>query len=236
MSDTIKLEFNAYALQRALRARFEYSARGWESVFKDSMKAFSKKLMQVTPPGNGNAAETNVSFPKLKKIGQNAIAADLSRVFATRRDDLQDPLSKQSKKKNSHLPIMRAVHKQARQKNGRVSKNAKPTLLVTAKLLREYTKKRQEHVGYLSAGWVAAAKQFGTNVPDWIARHSASSSVIFRSSKTVGDFYFEATNGVKFAGNVWSLQKYIAKAMSVQAKKIENQVRGYQIAYYSGQL
>lgn len=232
----VQLEFNAQALEKALRYRYEYSQRSFEKVFKDTMRSFTRKLFRVTPPGNSKFADAGKSFAAIRKTGEAAIAGDISRVFTSKKDLLADPESKQKKKDNSDMAFMRREHKAARGQNGRIPKSRKPRFLAFQRDIRAFTKKQQQRVGYLSAGWVSAAQKVGATVPNWISRHSGQSLVKIVIDKNASKFLFEAQNLTPYAGAIPSLKRYLARAMYMEAGNIERQVRGFQIAYYSGKL
>jgi len=68
-----------------------------------------------------------------------------------------------------------AMHKQRRNKKGRVGRSYSPTAIGDKKALKAYIKKKTEMVGFAKAGWVNAAKQLGekglSKIRGWIKKH-----------------------------------------------------------------
>lgn len=70
----------------------------------------------------------------------------------------------------------------------------------------------QKGVGFLAAGWNAAAIVLGVRVPAWIARHGASRGAI-RILTTDNRYRIEIVNDVPFVDGVRDLDRRVAKAV-----------------------
>lgn len=62
------------------------------------------------------------------------------------------------------------IHKERRNKYGRVTSKMASAIVSSAKSLRSYIKEIQDHVGWARAGWLPAARKYGHKMPQWVAR------------------------------------------------------------------
>jgi hypothetical protein len=112
-------------LQAALPAYGERMGHRLGFVIKQQMRLLVGDLMKLTPPFRSRAAR-NESFAEQKRIGENAVARDIERVFGT-IEDLRD-----------HAVRLQPALRSALNKNDTAvlgKKNSLPELLVAERVL-----------------------------------------------------------------------------------------------------
>lgn len=101
-------------------------------------------------------------------------------------------------------------------------------MVVTPAAARRMLKELYRRVGYLAAGWNAAAQRLGLNLPAWIRnKGTGNGSVSMVLSGPV--LSVTIVNKVKFAGRVRGLRWRIQKALNERARKMENELRHFAI-------
>jgi hypothetical protein len=117
-----------------------------------------------------------------------------------------------------------AVHEQARVR-GRVRKNQTVQQIVLRKVeLNRHIKAKQANIGFLAAGWLAAAAELKVAAPAWIKRHAgrAPGAVQFLAD---GDlFWCEMTNKVAY-GQAAQLARIVPIALSAAAGGMRAQAK-----------
>lgn len=218
MSRTVEIVMNTYGLDKALQAYKQNSRKSWAKIFEETAKGLARKLPRVTPPFDVRNTEIE-GDADAKKRGMTVLAADISRVFTSSLDKLRENgikrrPSKEQVAKNSMHATMRSLHSQVRNRRGRVPPRYKAVTLVTKMAMRQYVKRMQRRVGYLGAGWKAAANQTGAKMPTWVRRHSAPSQARVRIEGQ--QFTAVFANLVKYASQ-GDLQRRVDFAANRQA-------------------
>jgi hypothetical protein len=120
------------------------------------------------------------------------------------------------------------IHRRHRGRRGRVTVNLRGVrdarIPVSKPRLDAFVKRKISHVGFLAAGWVAAARKLGTRLPEWITRHgSRFGSVkitLARSSISV-----RVENAVPYVGNVSGIHRRIQAALDQRSRQMFKQLR-----------
>lgn len=86
-----------------------------------------------------------------------------------------------------------------------------------------FAKTLQKMVGFLSAGWNAAAQKLGVKLPAWVKRHGTSFGE-HKVTETATTLRIELSNTVGFVGNVKAYEGRVQKAINYQARKMGRQV------------
>lgn len=100
-----------------------------------------------------------------------------------------------------------ALHRDRRNKRGRVPKSQRPLLIVTnAGALNAYIKQEVERVGFGKSGWASAAGAFADKgatrgLPKWVTKHKAPASVL-KDKREPGQITVTMVNQVKYAENL----------------------------------
>ncbi len=197
---SITAKYDQRGFSRAVLALAQTTERETGVVLKEAAKGFVKLVQGWTPPGSPKN-----QGPSARKLGEAAIQADLARVFLPLAKGKPEPVN------------LASVHKAARSpQTGRVRKvKAGKRTLVRASELKAYTREVIKRVGWLAAGWNAAATKLGVRVPAWISRHGTSGGQIqlklngWNQSITI-------TNGVDYAGSVKGLAYNVGRALDRQ--------------------
>lgn len=93
---------------------------------------------------------------------------------------------------------------------------------VSGAKLRRAVAVRKKRVGYLAAGWLAAARALNVNLPAWITRHGPrGGSVSVR--RTSGSYSVRIVNAVSY-GDRLGLQAIANRALQVRQGKLERRI------------
>jgi hypothetical protein len=147
---TPRVSLDSVDFNRAAQRLVATSKKSAEQVLREQAALFVVDAAKLTPP--------NKDFKWNKKGGEQAIRADLARVFvpSTRKDATTD---------------LAAIHRAARGRFGRVNRSTSP---VPARGVAAYRRQVLALVGKMAAGWKSAAATLGAKLPAWITRHSAA--------------------------------------------------------------
>jgi hypothetical protein len=178
---------------------------GVEAFWKAQAKGVMKEVIAYIPPGQGKADLG------AKKRGEGAVEGDLQKLF--------EGVSPQRAEQTDLAPI-HDRHRNARGKVIGVRKNAQ--YKVPRAALTAYIRETKTHVGYLAAGFNAAAAKVGYRPPAWIWRHHSPGSVSLRI--TDRGIRFLATNAVPYASKIAILERQIQKGITAQTSKIRREV------------
>jgi hypothetical protein len=165
-------------------------------------KGIMKEVIAHVPPAWGKA-DLNA-----KRIGEAIVASDVGKLFQAVAPGAVD-----------RSVDLASIHSGARNQKGKVPRSkGKNKYKVSKAALTAYIKEEKSHVGYLAAGFNAAAAKVGYRPPAWIWRHSAPGSVMLRVSER--GIHFRATNSVQYASKIGILQHQIQKGVNVQTSKL----------------
>jgi len=94
-------------------------------------------------------------------------------------------------------------HKRYRQSNGRVNDGVKPVMVANYELVKAYSKKIEDHVGWDKAAWINAAKKVSTvgmgQVNKWIWKHIDSPGYGEDRTRNTKFPTVQLTNGIAWA-------------------------------------
>lgn len=201
-------------LQRKTRAQ----------VVETAARGFVKDVVAITPP-----AGKGVQGAAAKKRGEATVQNDVLRIARVgdatrdgqRRDSTGRFLSAAERGLASAEELL-AAHAASKTSVGRVKGAAAP-LLVSPETLNRVIRLLQKRVGWLAAGWNAAATKLGVRLPAWVRRHgdSAGSATVTLSAFSLR---LTVTNAVRYVGNVRAYERRIQFAINQQAAKLRRQM------------
>jgi hypothetical protein len=161
----------------------------------------------------------SIDFTGGKKAGEIAIKNDLNKAFMTPQQAkaLKKPLTNFAEYKNESPQTTLTWYLSVRNKRKRISRSLNRAVTGANKsFVFQQLKKRQ---GYVAAGWIKAASQFGIALPSWISSQSFA-----RSTCKIDDapnfFYITAICGTNHP-NANVLQSRAAIAMNMQANNMK---------------
>jgi hypothetical protein len=228
MSQPVKIVVQDKAFMKAIQAYKMYGKKTWKQVFTKASKELAAKIVRVTPPYDVRGGEIE-NDSEAKKRGQDTIAADLSRLFTTSFDTLRENnvLVRPSKAEiasNSNAATMKSLHKQSKNRRGRIPKSYKARILVKKMAMAKYLRSVQRKVGYLSAGWARGAALTNARIPSWVKRHNSPSQakISITDDRLVAVF----KNNVPFA-RYSALQNRVDFALNRQASAMMKQVANF---------
>lgn len=202
---SIKLDTRNF--DRALKAFSETSRKTGQAILLDQARTFVRDVVTITPP--------NQDFKIQKGRGISAVRGDIAKVMkSTRKTTKVNPAE---------------VHKKFRKERGRIranlnNKGRDRRYRVNAAVLRDYVKKQIDKVGFLAAGWNAAAAKLGTRLPAWITKHGAKFGTVIVSLSQSG-MRISISNEVPYAGNISGLQRRVQAALDRRAEKMRARMK-----------
>lgn len=211
---TVDVKWETNDFRRALDAYMKGSRRDISTVMRQQCKKIIESIAMVMPPSSAGSTAP----AKARKQGETRIRGDLSKLFVkTRGRDLESNLA--------------SVHKANRNSRGRVKKPANK-IPVAAKDFNAYQKILISRVGYLAAGWRAAANALGSKLPSWIQRHNAPGTASVRDS--FNGTTVTATNRVRYASTgdnarrvKWAINRQARKLRAIIDNQLKNNARRF---------
>jgi len=202
--------FDMTALNKSLDNLLVHSKRSRRELVTTAAKGFVRDVVAITPP-----AGAGVKGAAAKRRGEAAVLGDLAKlavpaVAAGRGAVLAD------------ADTLLAAHAASKTAAGRVNPRNRQLLLVSAATFNRVLRILQGRVGWLSAGWNAAASNLGVSLPAWVKRHGNSQGEA-RVETTSGRFRLTLTNAVGFVGNVRAYERRVQAAINMQAGKMHRQ-------------
>lgn len=212
--------------------------KDWQFVIKQQSRIVGEKLVKFTPP-------------KTSGIGKKNVVRDIGKVFAdlgnTKWEDksldkmwkagnfegVKKALSTHPSKET--LPIfqyekifkkpIRAIHKAAIGRSGRVPKSFKTRYAVAGKgELKKYIKIFQAHVGIAKSGWLAALNKLGGKAPAFVSKHGTKFGAYV--DRNYGDNpFFELINNVTTFPRGQTPKRILDRAFTAQTKAMENNIK-----------
>ena len=203
----VRMKFDTSKIEEAIRQLAPHVKKSRRELVEQAAKGFVRTVVEVTPPASkGRSGST------ARKQGEAVIKSGLARVMVAVRS------------RRDRLESAEAIYKRLRDpRTGRINpRNLKAPYPVPAAEYNALRKKLIDRVGWLAAGWNAAAKQLGVRLPAWITRHGTSAGIV---NVTNNDrcFRIEISNAVKFVGSVKSLDTRIQRSVDLQAKAMQRQ-------------
>lgn len=164
--------------------------KGMDDVILEQSAMIVGHFISMTPPGKAKGKNANITKDE-KKLGENTISADLHSLFPTTKLKSEEVwgmiengfrwgTGRGAKKIGAYaesVADLKRIHRNARSKRtGRVRTGTigQNMALTKKSILRSFISQQIKEVGMLSAGWLSAAEELGTNkrqTPAWIRRH-----------------------------------------------------------------
>lgn len=188
-------------MQRAITRLLEETKREHSVVLREQARGIVRRIIDLTPPANGKT-----KGGAAKKAGEATLRADIFKVFLPVKAGTAE-----------HVPIA-AEHARWRGPNGRVRRGlaVDEKIRVNRNQLAEYLRQELRKVGWLAAGWNAAALALRVPIPAWISRHGTGHSTSSIKA-TASSIEIIMTNGTKFAGRARDLERRVKLAVQTQA-------------------
>lgn len=195
----------------ALRQFRQSSRRAIRDVLVEQARGVMRKIVDWTPPG-GKRAQGSAA----KARGEAKVEADIRKLMEPGR----------GKDVSNESPA--SVHKANRSQGGRgpVRRRLNPRIKIRRADLVRYIREKQRRVGFLAAGWKAAAEKLKVNLPAWIKRHSAPGSAKISMTSMVVEV--EARNFVSYK-EFQDLERRVQSALDSQAAAMLRRVENYAI-------
>lgn len=200
--------------QDALKKFQSTSRKAAAENVRDQAKLLVKAFVQLTPPNKEKSNKKGDFQPSYNKGGgQRTIRADLGKIFRQSKNGTADAA---------------AFHKRFRDRRGRVHtrlKTDKADRRIKIADLASYKKRVLDRVGYMAAGWKAAAAALGVTLPAWITRHNAKGhgSVRQYGSKIVATL----TNSTVYPGSRNLIERRVDNALRFRARTMMSRVNRY---------
>lgn len=200
------ITFDTSEFEKALKKFAAESRKQGHQVLMGQAKLFVRDAVGVTPPNKG----AKIS----KKIGEATVRGDLAKIMTGTR------------RATDVLP--QVIHRRFRDRRGRVRKDLRSDkkdsrYRVGRAELRAYQQLRLGKVGFLAAGWNAAAAKLGTRLPAWITRHGTRFGSIEITLNDRGMF-IRIANAVPYVGNISGLERRIQWALDNRALQMTKQL------------
>jgi hypothetical protein len=213
MSTEIEIDIREFM---TTAARFlATSKRDHLVVMREQARGVIREVIALTPPGRpGSTTGRSRGTAKVKADILKLVKGTSSESRVQRRD-------------------IAAIHA-SRRRQGRVSGEINPRIIVPMDALRAYIEAKQKRVGHLASGWNTAAARLGHKPPAWIWRSNGPGAVEIHV--TDKDIRIRATNQVGYASEISMLNRRIQTALNLQRNKMERRLAHYlkQAAMRSG--
>lgn len=211
MKMSVKLDMRG--LKKAVNELRPHVKKTKAQLVEGAAKGFTKNMLMITPPASKGATGS-----KAKQQGEAAIKADLARIMtaARRKADIDT---------RPGVASPEELHTRFRDKrSGRINPRglAQPYRVPRTALVA-LQRKLVARVGWLAAGWGAAARRLGVSIPAWVNRQGAGKGFI-SITRSGALFRVTVANKVGFVGNVKDLNRRMQKAVDYQANAMRRQV------------
>lgn len=201
----MSFKFDRSKFDRALKAFAAESRKSGLEVLENQARLFVRDAASITPP--------NTKFKFDKGLGVRSVRKDLGKIMRPARLAPNDPAE---------------VHRRYRGRRGRVTINLRGVrdgrIPVSKGRLDAYIKREISQVGFLAAGWVAAARKLGTRLPEWITRHGSRFGGV-KISLARSSISIRVENAVPYVGNVSGMHRRVQAALDQRARQMFKQLR-----------
>lgn len=228
MSNPVNFRMDTQALARVIEQHHRTFRKGTQKLFQVAAKGLAAKAVRFTPPFQYRGSNQKPEKDKrAKKRGDKSVEIGALKIFTTdpvvaMRNGLKEKPTKTEIQANSALSLMRAQHKDARNRYGRVPKGHKPTRVVYKHALNKYLSELRKKVGYLASGWIQGAQTVQASLPTWVKKHSGPGSGVLTITAT--RLYFRITNSVGFPSKDMLMKQRIPAAVRAQIRAMMRQV------------
>jgi hypothetical protein len=215
MSAVAQMEIDTSEFMDAFRQFQATSKKSVADNIRKEGRLLATAILQLTPPNKEKQNKALAFIPSWNKSGgDKTIANDLAKVFRESKKGITNPAE---------------LHQRFRVRRGRIFNKTLKTETTDKRIrvsgLAAYKKMVQKRVGYMAAGWSAAANSLGSKVPDWIARHRAPGR---GGVKTFGNkVEVFLTNDAVYPQSRNLLERRVGNALTFRAKTMLKQVNKY---------
>lgn len=203
---TNELRIDTRAFMNTAARFLATSKRDHLVVMREQAKGVIREIILLTPPGRPGAT-------KSRSRGTAKVKADILK--------LVKGTSAEAKVQRRDIA---AIHASLR-RQGRVTSEINPRILVPMDALRTYIQAKQARVGHLASGWNTAAARLGHQPPAWIWRNDGPGAI--EITVTDKDIRIRATNRVAHASEISMLNRRIQTALNLQRNKMERRLAHY---------
>lgn len=228
---SITISFDTSKMERKLQEFAAVTNRDTKTVMREEMGLLVKRCIELTPPPHGRGGGAAA-----KKQGEGAIKRDVGRVYFSLRkfaDVIKSPRLKQGmlnalnrgdfdaiseimremKQSTKAVTTARvAFQQQFRNNRGIVTRGTKKTGVFDENSMIDVVNQLIGHVGKAKAGWMPAARAFGTKgIPAWVSRHSGEGSSELRENGN--EITLTAVNSNKAIGSLNSQASIVQNAL-----------------------
>jgi hypothetical protein len=236
MSDGIKLDTTRF--ESALKRLGAVTSKDIADEVKSQFKGIIVEAYRITPPAQGGGRTGRAAGLH----AQDKIGRDLRSVFApvtikgTRTinhlfGDTSPDVGRQPPYQVTTVeihPDVEAIYKRRKERGaarGRkvISRGQKAAYYVSAVKLEALASKLKKRVGWLAAGFNAAAERLKAPIPPYAKTHQKGAGGIDINESDRG-IRIVMTNKVSYASNVPDIQRRLQRAVNTQARKIERQL------------
>jgi hypothetical protein len=223
----------------------EHSKRDLHLLAEEQMRGIVRHVIGVTPPAYRFQTEGGAWIAAqggaARWHGQALVRSDIRSVYGMPRDAYNEIKEKDAKSARAFWRHHRAgeqsqaseiarkvigkglyafdggkVHQRLKGNNARGRSQRRIYFIPDDTFLKFYIQSIQDRVGWLAAGWRAAAEELGVKLPQWIGRHTAAPGAV-RVEVSDHSFKIVATNAVKFASEAGDLTRRVQYAVESQA-------------------
>ena len=204
-----RTRFDSAKLRLAIRDFSRIMEKSKVEVVRQVAKGFVKDIVAITPPASGKFSGSDA-----KKRGEDCIKIGLATLFTVADQSVSDPFED---------PMQ--AHKAAQDPNtGRIAaRGVGRKVPITRANLATVMKALVARVGWLAAGWNAAALALGVPLPAWVKRHGSRYGE-YKVTITDTLVRIEISNEVSFVGSVKAYARRMDAAMSYQTGKLTRQM------------
>lgn len=230
--DGINLDTTRFAA--AMQQLAALTHRELEVEMRSQAKGIIVEAYNITPPATGRGrGDKAAAFDSASQLrGERAIDRDLRGIFVPvelrgERTITQAfgrpiaPVTVPTKEKHPDVAAIYAT-RDARRRGGRMTRGQRAAYYVDRAKLEALARQLKARVGFLAAGFNAAAAALGARVPKYARNKSAPGGITITAQPNRIRIVF--TNEVGYTDAVPGLKARLQYALDQQARKIERQI------------
>lgn len=235
-------------LNREFRSFVDALDKDLHKEVENQSRLLLRDAINFTPPTvQGGNVYRQAAPQEQRKQGEKAVESDFERLFEplSKLEIVRNPQNKQigvsirrairEKNWEALAEILRRatkmavqvvgeatskVHKENRNKRGRVRKMKNPILVHQSATIKRLQREAQKRVGYAKAGWENAATRLKLPLPNWVKRHSAPGYIFKQGGKLNPTIEF--ANGVPYVQRL--RENIVGRAIKNRIEAMRKQV------------